>query len=117
MIAIISILVAIATVQYLASVRIAKVKEAMATLSTIRTAEGVYHNKFLEYGDFTELAETIEVIDDRFAGGGTGPVEVNRITYLFTLGPEEDEYEITATTVYGSVIKLAIDGRIIIVQD
>ncbi len=110
---IIALISAIAVPTLIGSLYEAEVKVAFETLSTLRTAEKVYHLKFGRYGNFTDLADTLGIIDKRFSGGGNGPVTVEGIVYTFTSLPTETSYEITATTRDGTEIRLTSDGRII----
>ncbi len=117
-IALMMILVTIAIPSYLGSAKVSRLREGTGTLSTFRIVEAVYYSKNNRYGDFTDLADEAGLIDDRFSGGGSvGPIEVNKITYLFSASPTGENYEITAITVYGDVVKLTVDGRIVKVED
>jgi len=111
-IALIAIIAAVAVPSMLASYRSAQIKSAVGTLATLRTAEGVYWAKHESYGDFTELADSYGIIDSRFTGGGTGPVWIGRVSYTFTVPPNEETYEITAEMPDGTRIVLTHDGRI-----
>ena len=112
-IALISIIAAIAVPSMLASYHSAQVKSAYGTLATLRTAEGLYWAKHETYGNFTELADSYGIIDSRFSGGGTGPVWIGKVSYTFTVPPNVETFEITAEIPGGTKIILRQDGRII----
>lgn len=111
-IAIISILTAIAIPALYASVQVGRLGAAQTTLSSIRAAEWVFYQKNERYGDFSELAGTTNLLDSRFDGQGLGPVVIDAVAYEFTVPPTEHEYQVVATIPGGEGAKVDQDNQI-----
>jgi len=111
-IAIISILTAIAIPALYASLQAGRLGAAETTLSSIRAAQWVFYQKKERYGDFTDLTSTMKLLDSRFDGKGLGPVVIDSVAYEFTVPPTETEYEVTATIPGGEGAKVDQDNQI-----
>jgi len=111
-IAIISILTAIAIPALYASIQTGRLGAAETTLSSIRAAENVFFDSQSRFGDFSELTSLMVLLDSRFQGKGRGPVIISSVAYEFTVAPNEEGYEVTATIPGGEGAKVSQDGWI-----
>ncbi len=115
-IAIIGIIVAIAVPTLVGVRRSGLEGNAKGTLRAISSAEAAYVARFGTYGDFTALADPAgaNLLDERFQGGGEGPVTDpdTNIQYEFTVSPDADVFEVTATLPDGSTFSVDQTGRV-----
>lgn len=111
-IAIISILTAVAIPSLYASMQTGRLGAAESTLSTIRAAQWTFYQHHQRYGDFSDLTGAMKLLDSRFQGKGRGPVIINSVAYEFTVAPTGNEYEVTATIPGGDGAKVDQNNQI-----